>query len=184
MNVQTHKPFTLSESFHKMEMQPVVTAPLFFGAGAALVLAFIGDTIEFTAVAIGFFVLLMVAGVLAEMRLRHSYETKYIGLGADGFSTLNKNTPYETLARGNVEEHNWKFAIVSTHPRKKECARFILTEEQFPDHFIKVGHEILPLKDRKPGEQSTPVTGVVHKLDPNAVAASRPSEEHKRQAIK
>jgi len=184
MIVHTQKPFNMSESLHKMEMQPVVTAPLFFGAGAALVLAFVGETFTFTAVALGFFVLLMAAGILAEMRLRHSYETKYIGQGADGFSSLMKNTPYHTLARGYVEEHNWKFAIVSTQPRKKEFARFVLTEEQFPDQFIKVGHEILPLKDRNPGEKSKPVKGVVHKLDPNAVAASRPAEEHKRPAVK
>lgn len=181
MIVQTNNPFTIAESLQKMEMQPIVTAPLFFGAGVALVLAFVGETVTFTSVALGFFVALMGLGILAEMRLRHTYEKKFIGLGADGFSTLEKNTPYETLARGCVEEHHWKFAVVSLNPKEKACARFILTEEHFPDHFIKVGHEILPLKDRSPGEKSTPVKGVVHKLDPDAVAASRPPEQHKRQ---
>ncbi len=184
MIVRTNHPIRFSDSLRKFEMQPVYTAPLFFGAGAALVLTFFGDTVSHKAIALGVFAVLMVLGILAEMRLRHSYETRFIGQGTDGFSSLMKNTPYETLARGVVEGHNWKFAIVSPHPRKKELARFVITGEQLPDHFIKVGHEILPLKDRKPGEKSKPAAGVVHRLDPSAIAATKPAEKHKRRASK
>jgi len=184
MIVRTNHNFQVSDSLHKFEIQPVVTAPLFFGAGIALVLAYFGDSVNYKAGALGVFAVLMALGILAEIRLRHSYETRFIGQGTDGFGSLMKNTPYETLARGVVEGHNWKFAIVSPHPRKKELARFVITGEQLPDHFIKVGHEILPLKDRKPGEKSKPATGVVHRLDPTAIAATKPSEKHKRRVLK